>query len=125
MGSANLLRNEKGIGPYKAIIALVLIALIFFLGIKYILIRVHYLSVKDEVTVQAANASMYNDEYMRREILDRAMDAKVALTEEMITIARIPGRSVTVSVSYRDSLRLLVKTFYFDFDIEETASLTR
>ncbi len=125
MDLRNLLRGERGISIVKILISLVIIGIVLFVGLRYLLIRVHYLSVKDTVRVQAESAAIYPDVHIKREIVRRAKESEVTLAEEDIRIDRLPGERITISLSYRDSLPLFVKTFYFDFDIEETTPLPR
>lgn len=125
MRLANVLRDEKGISIVKLLIGLVVIAIVLYVGIKYVLIRVHYLSIKDTVRAQAESASVYPDEYLKREIVMRAAESKVVLTTDDVIIDRMPGDVVTISLSYTDSLPLFVKTIYFDFDVSESSELPR
>ncbi len=125
MRLASVLRDEKGISIVKLLIGLIVIVIVLYVGVKYVLIRVHYLSIKDTVRVQAESASVYPDEYLTREIVRRAAESKVVLTTDDIIIDRRPGDAVTISLSYTDSLPLYVKTIYFDFDISESAELPR
>ena len=125
MGPSTVLRGEKGVSIVKTLLLLVVVAIVLYVGVNYILIRVHYLAVKDAVRGGAESASIYDGDYVKREILEKAREAKVFLTEDEIIIDRWPGEKVTVSLSYRDSLALFVKTIYFDFDVEESAAIGR
>lgn len=119
------LKEERGVSIAKTLIALVIIGAGLFVGIKYVLIKVHYLSIKDTVRAQAESAAMYDDIAIRREIIARAGESRLRIRSDDIRIDRMPGDRVTISLSYQDSLPLLVKTVYFNFDIEESSPLIR
>lgn len=117
--------DERGVSYLKVIIVLAFFTLLGYVGIKSIIIRSHYESIREKVREEARFAGTYSDKRIRRGIIRRGEEVDVKLFEEEISIARRPGQDIVVRFAYSDSLVLPFYTHYFDFSIDETAPLPR
>ena len=117
--------GERGAGFFGVIVILVFIALAIFVAYKFILIKVHYMSITEIVKHRAQYAISYSDKSIKRDIRRKAWESRIMIEEGDIQIWRDPGNTITIRVPYSDSVNLYVKKFYYDYEIEEMAPLPR
>lgn len=92
-------------------------------GIKWVLVKVRYAAIKDEVESLVKFAQTKSDETIVREIMEKAKEHNIKIAPDSLLIDREPGDHITISVSYLDSIVLPKKTLYFHFKIEKTGPL--
>jgi len=117
--------KERGGGFFGLIVIIAVLGLIIFVAYKFILVKVHYMSIKEIVKHRAQYAVSYSDRSIRRDIRQKAWESGILIEEEDIHIWREPGNKITIRVPYSDSVNLYVKKFYYEQEIDEMAPLPR
>jgi len=119
--------NERGMGPVKLMVILLLLIGVGYIVTNFIIVRAHYQTVKEKVKEQARFAGTNTDDEIFLSIVQKGKEVDLMLGEEEISVQRVPGEEITINVSYPDSIVLPLRlyTFHFNFRIEETAPLPR
>lgn len=117
--------GERGAGFFGIIVIIVVVGLMIFVAYKFILIKIHYMSIREIVKHRAQYAVSYSDKSIRRDIRRKAWESGILIEDEDIHIWRDPGNKITIRVPFSDSVNLYVKKFYYDHEIDEMAPLPR
>lgn len=120
-----LRREERGAGFFGIIVIIAVLALIVFVAYKFIMLKVHNMSITEVVKNRAQYAVNYSDKAIKRDIRQKAWESGILVEEQDIYIWREPGSTITIRVPYSDSVNLYVKKFYYDYTVEEMAPLPR
>jgi len=120
-----LARGERGSGLLGLLIIVIVLAVIVFVGIKFLMLHVHYRSMLDVVKNRAQFAISYSDEAIQRDVIHKGWENGVFVVRDSIYIYREPGYRISIQVPYSDTVDLMVKQFYFHFLVEESAPLPR
>ena len=118
-------RRERGGSLFGVIVMLAVLGLMIFVAYKFILVKVHYMSIKEIVKHRAQYAMSYSDRSIRRDIRRKAWESGVLIADEDIQIWREPGDKITIRVPYSDSVNLYIKKFYYEQEVDEMAPLPR
>lgn len=118
-------RKERGGGLFGIIVILLVLGLMIFVAYKFILIKIHYMSIKEIVKHRAQYAVSYSDKSIRRDIRRKAWESGILIEEDDIQIWREPGNKITIRVPFSDSVNLYIKKFYYEQEVDEMAPLPR
>ncbi|MFQ5907069.1 MAG: hypothetical protein ACE5JA_10940 [bacterium] len=118
-------RGERGVGFFGIVIMVAILGILFFVAYKFILLRVHYLSIKDIVKNRAQYAVSYSDEAIKRDIMQRAWESGILIEKDSIYVHREPGYRITITVPFSDSVNLHVKKFLYHYVVKQRAPLPR
>ncbi|TET46160.1 hypothetical protein E3J62_05130 [candidate division TA06 bacterium] len=117
--------GERGAGFFGIIVIVAIVGLMIFVAYKFILIKIHYMSIQEIAKHRAQYAVSYSDKSIRRDIRRKAWESGILIEEEDIQIWRDPGNKITIRFPFSDSVNLYVKKFYYDHEIDEMAPLPR
>ncbi len=118
-------RGERGAGFLGVLVILAVLAILAFVGFKFLMLRVHFASIREIVKNRAAYAVSYSDFSIKRDVRQRAWENGIDVSTDSIYVYREPGYRITIQVPFSDSVNLIVKKFYYHFTVEETAPLPR
>jgi hypothetical protein len=94
-----LRRRERGEGQLGCLVGLILLAIGVFVAWKMIPAKVRAAELRQTVVDEAKSAGTHNDGRIRDVILNKAMENKLAVTEENIKVSRA-NSEITVDVDY-------------------------
>ncbi len=109
--------QDHGAGRLKAVIALVFIALVIYVGVKVIPVYVQNYELADYVRNLAVDATVQyppaTADGVTDRILHKARDLGLPITRDEIQVTM--GRTVTISVDYRVPIDLAFYKFTLHF----------
>lgn len=115
--------GERGEGRVGLLIAVVLVAIAIFLGVKYIPVRVNAYEFRDFVEEECRFAAVRkSDDEVRKRILQKAEELDIPLDPKKLSLERRAGEMV-IRASYEKPIDLTVTTYVFKFDVNERAPL--
>ena len=94
-----LRRSERGEGQAGCLFGLIVLGIAAFIAYKVIPVKVKAAELQQEVTDAAKSAGMLNDDKIRGDILAKAHEDNLPVTEDNIRIARA-NSEITVDVQY-------------------------
>lgn len=103
-------RRERGEGNAGCLVGLIVLALAIFIAYKMIPVKVKAADLKQTITDEARMASSHNDSVIMRQILSRAHEQNLPVTEDNIKISRNAGE-ITVDVNYDVPIEMPGKTW--------------
>jgi hypothetical protein len=92
-------RRERGEGNAGCLVALIILAIAVFLAYKMIPVKVKTADLKQTVTDEAKMASSHNDGVIMKQIVARAHEQELPVSEDNVKISRASGY-ITVEVDY-------------------------
>jgi hypothetical protein len=117
------LSGQKGEGRVGLLIALIVVGVLVFLGMKIIPVRITAYEFRDALREEARYAAVRNDdETVARRIMQKAKELEVPLQAKNLKLRRTPGEMV-ISASYDQPIDLKVTTYVYKFEAEERAPL--
>lgn len=122
---SKLTRAEQGSGFFGILVIVVVLAIMVFVGFKFLMLHVHYRSMKDVVKNRARFAVTYSDESIARDIIHKGWENGVYVAKDSIYIYREPGYRINIQVPFTDTVDLMVTQLYYHFLVEESAPLPR
>lgn len=114
--------SERGEGRLGVIVALVLVGVVFFLGIKIIPAKVNAYEFRDFLRDQARFASNTQNDDIRRNVLEKAAELRIPLDKKNLRVTRTT-REVAITAKFEQPIDLKVTTYVLKFDEEERAPL--
>jgi hypothetical protein len=112
------LNNEKGF--IKVALTLTILALLVYAGIEFGRPYYKYSALKSDAK-EIARITIGEVERAKEQVLERAQELKIPLTEDKITVTKTE-KTVRIRTSWSetvDFLGLYQKTFHFKIDVEE------
>lgn len=94
-----LSRREKGEGQMGCVVGLIVLALGIFIAYKMIPVKVKAAELRQEVVDEAKSAGTHGDDKIRANILRKAREDELPVTEDNIKINRA-NNEITVDVEY-------------------------
>jgi hypothetical protein len=94
-----LSRREKGEGQMGCLVGLIVLALGVFIAFKLIPVKVKAAELRQEVVDEAKSAGTHNDDKIRANILRKAKEDNLPVTEDNIKINR-GNNEISVDVEY-------------------------
>jgi len=114
---------QRGEGKIGLIIALAVLGIAIFLGVKIIPVRVAAYEFKDFIQEEAQAGSLRKtDEIVVKRILEKAADLEIPLKKKDLKVRRTQSEMI-ISASYVQPIDLKVRTYEFRMDIKERAPL--
>jgi len=114
---------QRGEGKLGFLIALIVVGLAIFLGIKVIPVRVTAYHFKDVLRQEARMGAVRNeDSTIRDRIMVQAADLEIPLDEKNLTIRRTPSNMI-IRAKYEQPIDLKFTTYVYKFNVEERAPL--
>jgi hypothetical protein len=92
-------RGERGEGQFGCVIGLLLLLAAIFVAYKMIPIKVQAAALRQEVVDEAKSAGMHSDERIMAQILKKAQENNLPVTEDNVKISR-GANSISVDVQY-------------------------
>jgi len=120
-----LTEGGRGAGFFGIIVIVAVLGIVLFVAYRFILLRVHYMSIRDIVKNRAQYAVSYSDESIRRDIMQRAWQSGILIEKDSVYVQREPGYRITITVPFSDSVNLYVKRFHYHYVVSEKAPLSR
>jgi len=115
--------REKGEGRLGLIIALALVAIGIFLGVKIIPVRVAAYEFQDFVQGECRYAAVRrSDDVVKQRILQKAKELDIPLRAKHLLLQRKGGEMV-ITASYEKPIDLKVYTYVYAFQVKERAPL--
>jgi len=93
------LRREKGEGQFGCLVGLIVLAIGIFIAYKMIPVKVKAAELRQEVVDEAKSAGTHGDDKIRGNILRKAREDGLPVTEDDIKIVRA-NNEITVDVEY-------------------------
>lgn len=92
-------RRERGEGQLGCLVGLIFLALAVFVAWKMVPIKVKAAEVRGVVVDEAKSAGTHSDKVIMGNILSKAHEDNLPLTEENVKISR-GGGNITIDVNY-------------------------
>ena len=92
-------RREKGEGNFGCLVGLIILAIAAFIAWKVIPVKVKAAELRQAVVDEAKSAGTHNDERITKQILAKAQETGLPVTEDDITVNR-NANEIKVDVEY-------------------------
>jgi hypothetical protein len=104
---SNPMQDERGMVSPKTVAIVILLMLIIYLGFLFITPWVNYFSMKDALSqvIKLSKTQVLSDKEIKREILKKARELQITLTEQDILVKR-QGDKINVTVEYEEVVSL-------------------
>lgn len=117
--------NEKGGTRLKVFLWFLLLGFGIYVGVKLIPMYMDYARMKDTMTVRAGVAQVLKDEEILKDLVQKAKELDLPLTEEDFVLERFEDRrKMRISTSWDVEVNFLggfyVRTFHFEPVVEES-----
>jgi len=114
---------ERGDGRIGFMIALALLGVGIFVGVKIIPVRVNAYEFRDFIQEECRFAATRNkDAEIFKRVFDKAQDLRLPVTKKDIRLQRTTHEMI-ISAKYEQTIDLKVTKYVFKFDHEERAPL--
>ena len=116
-------KSQKGEGKIGLLIAIVVVAVGAFTGIKIIPVRVAAYEFKDVMREEARyGAVRAKDKEVHKRIMERAEGLEIPLEKKNLKVSR-NASEITITAKYTQTIDLKVTQYTFSFDHKEQAPL--
>lgn len=117
------LRSQRGEGRAGFLIALLIVGVAFFVGIKVLPVRVNAYNFRDVLREEARMGAIRNsDSIVKERIMDRALDLEIPLRPEDLSVIRTRAKMI-ITAKYEQPIDLKVTTYVYKFNAKEEAPL--
>jgi hypothetical protein len=115
--------NQKGEGRVGFIIAVFVVGLAIFLGVKVIPVRIAAYEFRDVLREEARYGAVRNDDAsVAKKILAKAHELEVPLKASDLSVRRTTGEMI-INATYEQPIDLKLTTYVYRFKAEERAPL--
>ena len=115
--------GERGEGRVGALIALAVVGIAIFLGVKIIPVRVAAYEFRDFCEQECRYAAVRkHDEQVRKRILEKAEELEIPLDPKRLKLERTRSEMI-VTASYEQPIDLKVYTYVYRYEVNERAPL--
>ena len=115
--------RQKGEGRLGLIVALAVIGVGIFLGVKIIPVRINAYALRDFVEEECRYAAVHKDDaQVAKRILARAEELEIPLTKKNLKVKR-SQTEMTITANFEQPIDLKVTTYVYRYDIKEKAPL--
>ena len=116
-------KSERGEGRIGLIIAVALVSIGVFLGVKILPVRISAYEFRDFVEQECRYAAVRKgDEEVRKRILRKAEELEIPLSPKKLKVERRAGQMI-ITANFEQPIDLKVTTYMFKFDVDERAPL--
>jgi type III secretion system FlhB-like substrate exporter len=123
MTGMNRTDKQKGEGRVGFIIALIIVAVVVFLGIKIVPVRISAYEFRDTLREEARYAAVRNDDAkVAKRIMEKAQELEIPLKRDQLKIRRTTGEMI-ITAYYNQPIDLKVTTYVYKFKAKEKAPL--
>jgi hypothetical protein len=117
------LRGERGEGRIGLLVALILLAVGIFLGVKIIPVRINAYEFGDFIQQECRFAAVRNqDAEVAKRILDKAIELEIPIKKKDLTLQRTANEMI-ITASYEQPIDLKVTVYNYRFYQKEKAPL--
>jgi hypothetical protein len=115
--------GERGEGRVGALIALAVVGIAIFLGVKIVPVRVAAYEFRDFVEQECRYAAVRkHDDQVRKRILEKAEELEIPLDPKRLELDRTRSEMI-IKASYEQPIDLKVYTYVYKYEINERAPL--
>ena len=115
--------SERGEGRVGLLIALLVVAVAAFVGIKIIPVRIDAYEFRDVLREEARyGAVRNNDKAVAERIMNKARELEIPLNAKNLVVSRTHSEMV-ITATYEQVIDLKVKTWVYRFNAKERAPL--
>jgi hypothetical protein len=115
--------GERGEGRVGALIALAVVGIAIFLGVKIVPVRVAAYEFRDFVEQECRYAAVRkHDDQVRKRILDKAEELEIPLDPKRLKLERTRSEMI-ISASFEQPIDLKVYTYVYKYEVNERAPL--
>ena len=116
-------RGQSGEGRIGALIALAVVGIAIFLGVKVIPVRVAAYEFRDFVEQECRYAAVRkHDNQVRQRIIDKAEELEIPLDPKRLKLQRTRSEMV-ITASFEQPIDLKVYTYVYKYEVNERAPL--
>ncbi len=122
-GMMSNLRGQKGEGKVGLMVALIVVGIAIFLGVKIIPVRIAAYEFRDVLREEARyGAVRNNDAAVAKRIMEQAAALEIPLSRKALSVKRTAGKMI-IRAQYEQPIDLKVTTYVYRFEAEERAPL--
>jgi hypothetical protein len=115
--------GERGEGKVGVLIALVVVAIAIFLGVKIIPVRIAAYEFQDFIEQECRYAAVRKDtETVRKRIIRKARELEIPLNKKHLKLERTHNEMI-ITAAYEKPIDLAVTTYTYKFKVKEKAPL--
>ncbi len=115
--------GQSGEGRIGALIALAVVGVAIFLGVKIIPVRVAAYEFRDFVEQECRYAAVRkHDGQVRQRIIDKAEELRIPLDPKRLKLERSRSEMI-ISASFEQPIDLKVYTYVYKYEVNERAPL--
>ena len=116
-------QSERGEGKVGLLIALLVVAVAAFIGIKIVPVRVDAYEFRDALREEARyGAVRHNDRAVAERIMNKARELEIPLLAKNLKVSRTHNEMV-ITATYEQVIDFKVKTYTYRFNAKERAPL--
>jgi hypothetical protein len=114
---------QSGEGKVGLLIALFIVGIAIFLGVKIIPVRITAYEFRDVIREEARyGAVRHNDEAVAKRIMSKARELEIPLRADDLSVRRTTSEMI-ITAKYEESIDLKVTTYVYKFEAKERAPL--
>jgi hypothetical protein len=115
--------SQKGEGRVGLLVALIVVAVVVFLGVKIIPVRISAYEFRDTLREEARYAAVRDDDKtVAKRIMKKADELEIPLKRSNLSLKRTTGE-IIISAHYEQPIDLKVTTYVYKFSAKEKAPL--
>jgi hypothetical protein len=116
-------KRQRGEGRIGFLIALIVVGVVIFVGVKIIPVRITAYEFRDTLREEARYAAVRDDDAtVVVRILKKAEELEIPLTKKNLEVKRTTGEMI-IRAHYEQPIDLKVTTYVYKFRAEERAPL--
>jgi len=121
--TTRLRSNQRGEGRFGLLVAIIVVGVAAFVGVKVIPVRIAAYEFRDVLREECRYAAVRNDDSkVAKRILDRAIELDIPLDKKRLTLQRTRSEMI-ITAAYEQPIDLKVTTYVYRFDAKERAPL--
>lgn len=110
-------RRERGEGQFGCLVGLVVLLLAGLIAYKMIPVKVKAADLRETIVDESKSAGQHNDGQIRKQILAKADESDLPVTDKDIVINRTSS-SIKIKVTYTVPVEFPGYTFNWNFKVE-------
>ena len=115
-------RGVRGEGRVGFIVALIVVSLAIYVGVKFVPVYVGSYDLRDTIRLEVSRASMKKDAQIIDAILEKAHESNLPITKKDIQVTRTHSK-FSMKVRFDTPIDLALFTYNYRFEQEESAPL--
>jgi len=115
--------GQKGEGRLGLVVAILVVGVVAFLGVKLLPARVAAYEFKDHIREEARYGAVRDsDKEVHKRIMGHAASLEIPLEAKNLQVTRNP-KAIVITAKYEQAIDLKVTTYVFKFEHKEKAPL--